>query len=105
MPQRILIASWLPEGLFEELRQRRPDYEWCDGRTPDGLTAHLPRTEIVYGVPTVAQLAEAPALRWLQIPYAGVSPELCAAARARNLSVTNLSGLYGSTIAEHALAL
>jgi phosphoglycerate dehydrogenase-like enzyme len=50
-------------------------------------------------------LAGAPRLRWIQVPYAGISPALCAAARERGIIVTNSSGIYSQTIAEHALGL
>jgi phosphoglycerate dehydrogenase-like enzyme len=101
----IVVLAWLPEGKFEELTQRRPEYEWLDGRTDTGREAHLSRAAISYGLPPVARLGEMPELRWIQLISAGVPADLCPAARQRHLSVTNLAGLYGNSIAERAFAL
>ena len=50
----------------------------------------------MYGLPPVARLGEAPDLRWIQLISAGVPPELCSAAQARNITVTNLA--TGATV-------
>jgi phosphoglycerate dehydrogenase-like enzyme len=50
-------------------------------------------------------MGEMPALRWVQLISAGVPPELCVAARQRGVTVTNLAGVYGPSIAEHAFGL
>jgi phosphoglycerate dehydrogenase-like enzyme len=102
---RILVLAWLPEGKFEELQQRRPDFEWLDGRTDAGRDAHLARATITYGLPPVARVGDMPELRWIQLISAGVPADLCPAARQRNITVTNLAGLYGNSIAERAFAM
>ena len=101
----ILVLAWLPEGQFEQLRQQWPEFDVLDGRTPAGLDAHLGSATILYGLPPLARLSEAGSLRWIQLPFAGVPRDLCPMARERGLIVTNLSGLYGPSMAEHALAL
>ena len=103
--ERVLVAAWLPEGWFERLGRRHPGHEWLDGRTAEGLGRGLPRATVLYGLPAVDRLAEAPGLRWVQLISAGVPPELCPVARGRGVTVTNLAGLYGNSLAEHALGL
>jgi phosphoglycerate dehydrogenase-like enzyme len=102
---RVLVLAWLPDGLYEELARRHPAYEWLDGRPPEAFERHFPGATITYGLPPVARLGEAPGLRWAQLISAGVPQELCPVARERGLSVTNLAGLYGNSIAEHAFGL
>jgi phosphoglycerate dehydrogenase-like enzyme len=60
---------------------------------------------LTYGPPASDRLAEARELRWIQLISAGVPADLCAPAKKQNVVVTNLAGLYGPTIAEHALTL
>jgi phosphoglycerate dehydrogenase-like enzyme len=100
----IAVLAWLPDGVFERLQQDDA-FDWRDARTPEGLDKHLPAATITYGMPPVDRLAEAPNLRWVQLISAGVPPELCVAARQRGITVTNLAGLYGPSIAEHAFGL
>lgn len=101
---RIVVAAWMPPGVFERLAQRRPEWEWIDGREPTALDRSLPGANILYGLPPVPRLADAVDLRWIQLVSAGVPPELCPIAKERNIVVTNLAGLYGNSIAELALA-
>src|SRR5262249_8940783 len=101
----IAVLAWLPDGVFEQLHRDHADFDWRDARTPDALNKHLAEATITYGLPPIDRLAEAPALRWVQLISAGVPPELCVAARQRGITVTNLAGLYGPSIAEHALGL
>jgi phosphoglycerate dehydrogenase-like enzyme len=102
---RILVLTWLPDGLLPQLAERFPAFEWIDGRTADALEQSLGSAVIAYGLPPVARIADMPELRWVQLLSAGVPQDFCPVARARQLTVTSLVGLYGSTIAEHAFAL
>jgi phosphoglycerate dehydrogenase-like enzyme len=101
----ILLLAWLPEGAPARLAADFPDYEFVEAREPPLLEQHLPRAAITYGLPPVQRLAEAAELHWIQLTSAGVPQDLCPAAQARNITVTNLAGLYGPSIAEHALGL
>jgi phosphoglycerate dehydrogenase-like enzyme len=101
----VLILAWLPDGLLSRLASDFPQVEFLDARGPAVLDRHLGRAAITYGLPPVARLAEAPNLRWIQLISAGVPQELCPPARQAGVTVTNLAGLYGNSIAEHALAL
>jgi phosphoglycerate dehydrogenase-like enzyme len=102
---RVLVLAWLPEGCFEHLRSGFPDCDWIDGRDPGVRDQSLGEADVTYGLPLLEQLHDASHLRWIQLTSAGVPGELCALARQRGLRVTNLAGLYGPTIAEHAIGL
>ena len=55
--------------------------------------------EIIIGEPTVEELARAEGLRWLQMTWAGADRY---AHFPKNVRLTNASGAFGETIAEHA---
>ncbi|MCI0683865.1 MAG: D-2-hydroxyacid dehydrogenase [Gemmataceae bacterium] len=101
----ILVCHWLPDGELPRWRDEFADCEFVDGRDPAVAARELPRANIVYGLPDVGKLAAAASVRWIQLASAGVPAALCPVALERNIRVTNLAGLYGPTIAEHAVGL
>lgn len=101
----ILICHWLPDGELARWTSEFAECDFVDGRDPAVAVRELPRANIVYGLPDVGKLVEATGVRWIQLASAGVPAALCPVAAERNIRVTNLAGLYGPTIAEHALAL
>jgi phosphoglycerate dehydrogenase-like enzyme len=101
----VLVVEWLPDGLFRQLAARWPALDWIDARSPDVFERHYVAAAITYGLPPVALLDTMEDLKWVQLISAGVPQDLCPIARRRGLTVTNLSGLYGPTIAEHGLAM
>jgi phosphoglycerate dehydrogenase-like enzyme len=101
----ILIQHWLPDGELDHLAREFTGCDFVPARSNDDMARHLGRATVVYGLPPVARLGEATSLRWIQLASAGVPMDLCAPATKAKLTVTNLAGLYGPTIAEHALAL
>jgi phosphoglycerate dehydrogenase-like enzyme len=102
---KVLILAWLPDQVLPRLIEEFPDLEFVDARDPAALERHLGDAVLTYGLPPVARLGEAARLRWIQLISAGVPRELCPVAQERGIRVTNLAGLYGPSIAEHALAL
>lgn len=101
----VLVHAWLPEGRLGELQQEFPHYDLVDAREPAALDRWLGRATVAYGLPPVTRLGEARELRWIQLISAGVPLTLCPVACERGVTVTNLAGLYGPTIAEHAFTL
>jgi phosphoglycerate dehydrogenase-like enzyme len=101
----ILVLAWLPDGMLPRLEAEFSDFEWIDARDPAALDRHIGRGVIAYGLPPVSRLGEAGNLSWIQLISAGVPQDLCPVARDAGVTVTNLAGLYGPTIAEHAFAL
>lgn len=101
----VLLAAWIEEGVRTRMTKEFPTCEFVDARDRQVLEARLSDAEIVYGLPPVSLLKHATKLRWLQLASAGVPHELCSALQGTSVLVTNLAGLYGPTIAEHALCL
>jgi D-2-hydroxyacid dehydrogenase (NADP+) len=103
-PQILLVAD-MPEAARRRLEEQFPECELLDGRGQGAVDRSLARAEVLYGLPPLERLPEAGALRWAQLLSAGVPPALCPLAQQQGFQVTNLAGLYGTSIAEHALAL
>jgi phosphoglycerate dehydrogenase-like enzyme len=101
----VLILAWLPDGMLSRLEAEFSDCEFIAACDPGAFDRHAGRGVIAYGLPPVSRLGEAARLRWIQLISAGVPQDLCPVARQAGLTVTNLAGLYGPTIAEHAFAL
>lgn len=74
--------------------------------THEAALPHLRETTIVFG-PSNAQsplaVANAPALQWFASYYAGVDPLLKPGVLPESVLLTNGSGAYGVTIAEHLI--
>src|SRR5688572_30668138 len=101
----VLVCHWLPDGELARWTKEFADCEFVDGRDPAVAARQLPRAGMVYGLPDVDRLAEASGVRWIQLASAGVPAALCPVATKQGIRVTNLAGLYGPSIAEHALGL
>jgi phosphoglycerate dehydrogenase-like enzyme len=101
----ILILEWLPDGMPAQLARRFPECTFVEARAVDVRERMLKDAVVTYGMPPVEELAGAEKLRWIQLISAGVPQDLCPVAKARKVAVTNLAGLYGATIAEHALGM
>src|SRR5262249_12639828 len=101
---KVLVLAWLPDGMLDRFRAGFANCDFIDGREPGVTDKHLPSAVITYGLPPIDRLDRADSLRWIQLISAGVPQDLCPAASPKGVTVTNLSGLYGPSIAEHALA-
>ena len=104
------MAVVVPE-LTEEHRERiraaaeKHGYELHFLNTPEEDPAYLNRAEIVFGhLPETARTSTA--LKWICTPYAGVDQFLAPDAFANQEALlSNSSGAYGVTIAEHIMML
>ncbi len=68
------------------------------------LKALLPGTEILFADVNPAWLTDAPDLKWVQISWAGVKPYI-GQPMMEKVVLTNASGAFGVTIAEHAVGM
>ncbi|MBE6932672.1 MAG: D-2-hydroxyacid dehydrogenase [Ruminococcaceae bacterium] len=86
----------LCEGKMEPvfLSENDPDY-----------SAYMKRAEVIFGEPSPQALLETEGLRWLQLSWAGADRFLPPIKERKNVTLTNASGAYGVTIAEHAIAM
>jgi phosphoglycerate dehydrogenase-like enzyme len=101
----VVATAPMPEAVWSRLAVEFPDCEIIDARESAALDRWLSRAIIFYGLSPGKRVEDAAGLRWIQLASAGVPPELCPLARRRGIAVTNLAGLYGTSIAQHALGM
>src|SRR5581483_6684687 len=101
----VLLLAPLPEGVLARFEAEFLHLRFVDGLDPVLLDQNLAETDIIFGLPPFKRLDDARQLSWVQLASAGVPRRLCPIAKNRGMLVTNLSGLYGPTIAEHALGM
>lgn len=69
------------------------------------IAAALRKAEVVFGEPAPALLEKAKVLRWIQMSWAGADLYTHAPHFPETVQLTNATGVYGVTIAEHAMAM
>ena len=77
---------------------------FLSGDDPD-VSSCIQRAEVIFGEPSSEALSKAGNLRWLQISWAGADKFIPPLKKRENVILTNASGAYGVTIAEHAVAM
>jgi phosphoglycerate dehydrogenase-like enzyme len=103
--ETMLVGVPIPDEHLESVQATFPEITFIRAPRED-LDPHLPAADaaIAWHL-TPEQLAIAPRLKWLQTFGAGVDRMPFAELMARNIVVTNASGVHASNIAEHILAM
>lgn len=107
MQELLITAPFSPERL-ERLRAAAGD-GWnltvCPEESePDALRAALQRADAVIGEPPLALLRAAPALRWVQMTWAGTDRYTRAAEPfPAGVRLTNASGAFGGLMSQYVL--
>jgi len=101
----VLVLAWMPEGVLPRLAAEFTDFDMIDVGDAKVFDREFCRAQITYGLPPLARLSEGRELKWIQLISAGVPRELCPVARKLGLTITNLKGLYGTSLAQHVLAI
>lgn len=103
MAKKLLILS----DCGERVPEFDPAFEVTalpvDAAAEDRLSA-IEAAEIIIGEPSIKELQSAKNLKWLQMTWAGADRYL-KGGFPKNVILTNASGAFGATIAEHALAM
>ncbi|HEV2128776.1 MAG TPA: D-2-hydroxyacid dehydrogenase [Thermomicrobiales bacterium] len=106
-PLKIVLCSHEGEQHFHLLDEvEDTTVVNCPPEAPDELLAAAADMDVFFGKPSVELLRQAPKLKWIQAPSAGVEfvasiPELANA----DVLLTNTRGAHGPSIGEHAIAL
>lgn len=101
----ILLTGKILNETPARLAKLFPDLRFVDARDGAVRDEHLPDATIMLGMPPIDRLGDAENLKWIQLLTAGVPRKLREPARKLGLTVTNLAGLFGPSIAEHVLCL
>lgn len=101
----IVIDVPLPEPIAANLRDRFREIDFTFAGASDRASKLARADAYVHWNLTPNTLAAAPRLRWYQSIAAGVDDDLTPELLARDLIVTNNSGVHASNMAEHVLAM
>jgi phosphoglycerate dehydrogenase-like enzyme len=103
--ETLLFGVPIPDEYLENLRAKFPGITFIRAQR-DEIDPHLPVADAVIAWHlTPEQLAIAPRLKWIQSFAAGVDRMPFAELAARDIVVTNSSGVHAANIAEHILAM
>lgn len=94
---KILITYPLHENEQDQFNKLNQDFSYIEHPTLE----ELQEAEIIFGPISYQKLVQATNLKWYQLPYAGVGEF---SQLPDHVQLTNSSGVFGDTIAEHALA-
>ncbi|MFW6269623.1 MAG: D-2-hydroxyacid dehydrogenase [Bacillota bacterium] len=106
MNTKILIMSDFKEEQIQIIKEITPEAEIIAKNRKDITEKEIEQAEIIYGIPTKAQIKKAKNLKWLQLESAGadrfVDENMY---QNQDVILTNSSGVYGLPIAEHVLGM
>ena len=104
----LLVMVPYPEQELSRLQAAAGSLQ-VEAIDPDAPAAQLRKaleqTKAVIGEPPVELLQDLPNLEWIQMTWAGADRYTNDPAFPRHITLTNASGAYGATIAEHAIAM
>jgi phosphoglycerate dehydrogenase-like enzyme len=108
-----ILTSVVPDGVWvlppeqvERLRRQFPDLTIVDAPARDERLRELADTDVAFlSRLKPDEFAEAPRLKWIQSPAAGVGGLLFPELRVSSVIVTNARGLHGEPVAEHVVAV
>ena len=105
---RLLLDAAIQDATVDALRAMSPDLEIVDVRGDDGFSyASLvdDRLEVIVGSRAPAELAQVPALRWLQLRSAGVDHLAADPPWRKGITTTNARGVFAVPIAEYVTGM
>ena len=94
----------ITEAELDQLRKAAPTLKIVLA-APDRVEQECRDAHAIIGAATLAQIAAAKNLEWLQVPSAGVEQYLTPEFKARPFAFTNGKIVQGPEIADHAFAL
>lgn len=103
----LVVGAKLEASHLARLRDVAPEAEIVLAHDEAAMLDAAPQADALLGVWGVNAelLAAAPRLRWIQTTGAGVDRMLIPELLARDIILTNLSGVHAPNIAEHVIAL
>lgn len=103
MPLTILSLIKLSAQHLSAISEVAPDAQVvCTSRANPDFAAQLAAADILLGAVKIAARAQAPRLKWMQLPQAGAAGWVDT---PREITITTGAGVYGIPIAEHVFAM
>ncbi len=102
-PKRIVVPALMKAKLLE-LKRVAPDVFFVPVRDAEEAAREAPASDAVVGFCSADIVNAGKGLRWIQVGHAGVEKDLPALAHS-NIVLTNTARVYGSNVADQAMAL
>ncbi len=99
----VLVMVPMREADKKKFMEAAPGFHFIYNEEP--TVDELERSHIIVGEPTHDMMTSAGRLEWLQITWAGVDYYAKGYDFPRNVFFTNMSGAFGQSISEYALAM
>jgi cyclase len=103
-PKRIVVEAVMPAKLLE-LKRIAPTVLFVPVRDAQEAAKEAADADAVLGFCTPDIVQAGNKLRWIQIGHAGIEKELSPEVVKSNIVVTNTARIYGSNVADQAMAL
>lgn len=104
--KKILVLAPFSAAQKRLLEEAAPGYAFLYAQAGDALSPSLTDgVEIIIGEPEHSVIAAAPALKWVQMTWAGTDKYTAPSAKPfpQNIALTNASGAFGPIMSEYAL--
>jgi phosphoglycerate dehydrogenase-like enzyme len=102
---RLLSSEEVAPRMLEQILREVPGVEWIASAGADATADELASADIAFGLVPAKAIPRGSRLRWIQYPFAGIARGVCERALEESIVITNVSGIYDRTIAEHVLAM
>jgi len=102
---RLVIYPPLEPGWLAEIASAAPGLEAINCYTEQEALDALREADALCGQITPSMLAVASRLRWVQAPRIGLEHYMFPALARSDVVLTNVRGIYGDVVADHAMAL
>lgn len=102
---KVLVNAKISDRQMEALRQLSPQLEVVREVDPQRAREEMCDAEILYTFQLPGPLAEARALRWIQLVSAGADHIMEAGGAKTDILVTTASGIHGAAMAEYVLCM
>lgn len=99
----VIVMVPCGEADRKKFSEAAPGYRFIYNEAP--TDAELGQAQIIIGEPTHDMMSAAAGLEWLQITWAGVDYYVKGYDFPQNVFFTNMSGAFGQSISEYALAM
>ena len=93
----------VPEPVRTKILEEIPGLQWRRLPSEDPTPSDLEDVDVYFGLFRRPIDLPAQRLRWIQYPFAGVPEWLSRQALAKGIQLSNASGIYDQTIAEHVV--
>jgi phosphoglycerate dehydrogenase-like enzyme/glyoxylase-like metal-dependent hydrolase (beta-lactamase superfamily II) len=103
-PKRIIVPAVMPAKLLE-LKRIAPDVLFIPVRDAEEAAKEAGDADAVLGFSSSEIVKAGKKLRWIQIAHAGVEKDLVPELLKSDITVTNTARIYGSNVADQAMAL